>query len=98
MSQKTRKNKTSKDYYRWKYYAQRRQKEKRRQALLAGLLVLLLCALVWFVLKRNPGWFQSGAQGTGPDDAVVDSSFSVHYLDVGQADATLILCGDSALL
>ncbi len=98
MSQKTQKNKTSKDYYRRKYYAQRRQKEKRRQALLAGLLVLLLCALVWFVLKRNPGWFQSGAQGTGSDSAAGNSSFSVHYLDVGQADATLILCGDSALL
>ena len=98
MSQETRKNKNSKDYYRRKYYAQRRQKEKRRQALLAGLLVLLLCAAVWFALKRNPGWLQSGAQGTGTDGAAGNSSFSVHYLDVGQADATLILCGDSALL
>ncbi|MBP3218387.1 MAG: MBL fold metallo-hydrolase [Lachnospiraceae bacterium] len=60
-----------------------------RLALIAGLLLFVLVVL-GMVLLRNPGEENAG---TAEQD-----TFSVHFIDVGQADATLILCDGKSLL
>ena len=74
-----------------------------RLALIAGLLLFVLVVL-GMVLLRNPGSLRrifdrwAGSEENTETAAAGNDTFSVHFIDVGQADATLILCGDSALL
>ena len=65
--------------------------KKKLIALLLVLAILVLCGCLAKVLLDTPEE-ASAPQVTGGE------KLTVHFLDVGQADATLILCGDSALL
>ena len=65
----------------------RRRKTKRMQYMLAGLLLIVLMALG----KGENDW--SDAAG-----APLDQTLTVHYIDVGQGDATLIMLGEHAML
>lgn len=70
---------------------------------LAAAVLLCLSLLITFVPEAGlPSWSElfgvvsSGTVATGT--AQEGSPFSVYYLDVGQADCELILCGDTAVL
>lgn len=70
---------------------------------LAAVIVLVLSLLITFVPEAGlPSWSELfGAASSGDISEVgtqEGSPFSVYYLDVGQADCELILCGDSAVL
>lgn len=70
---------------------------------LAAVIVLVLSLLITFVPEAGlPSWSQLfGAASSGDISEVgtqEGSPFSVYYIDVGQADCELILCGDSAVL
>ncbi|MBQ6363886.1 MAG: MBL fold metallo-hydrolase [Lachnospiraceae bacterium] len=78
-----------------------------RLALIAGLLLFVLVVL-GVVLLRNSGslpdsfrrifdrW--AGSEENTETAAAGHDTFSVHFIDVGQADATLILCEGESLL
>ena len=70
---------------------------------LAAVIVLVLSLLITFVPEAGlPSWSELfGAASSGDISEVgtqEGSPFSVYYLDVGQADCELILCGESAVL
>ena len=70
---------------------------------LAAVIVLVLSLLITFVPEAGLlSWSELfGAASSGDISEVgtqEGSPFSVYYLDVGQADCELILCGDSAVL
>lgn len=74
-----------------------------RLALIAGLLLFVLVVL-GMVLLRNPGSLRrifdrwAGSEENTETAAAGNDTFSVHFIDVGQADATLILCDGKSLL
>lgn len=70
---------------------------------LAVVIVLILSLLITFVPEAGlPSWsalFGAASSGNVSDVGTQEGSpFSVYYIDVGQADCELILCGDSAVL
>ena len=70
---------------------------------LAAVIVLVLSLLITFVPEAGlPSWSELFGAASSCDISEVGtqegSPFSVYYLDVGQADCELILCGDSAVL
>ena len=74
-----------------------RRRRRKKRSLAAAVVVLCLAA-------AYPLYGQLDSQGEG-DLSVASaeayregSSLEVHFLDVGQGDATLILCGDNAML
>ena len=63
-------------------------------------LVLLFCAVISFFPQAGlPSWSEIFRFG-GLNDTVDAGAypFSVHYIDVGQADCSLIVCGEDAVL
>lgn len=56
---------------------------------------MLGLAAVLFLKNQQPQIFQSE---TPPEESLQDSRMEVHYLDVGQGDATLIVCDGEAML
>lgn len=61
------------------------------------LLSVLLIAVICFLLIRYAGDEELFAQETTPSSDYV-SSFSIHYIDVGQADAALVECDGHYML
>ena len=85
---------------RWKPYVppSYRKKRAKKILLIVGVILLLAALAVGFFFARRPleqalerfrGIFSGGAGQTG---------FAVHYIDVGQADAALVLCDGEAML
>ena len=75
-----------------------RKKRAKKVLLIVGVILLLAALAVGFFFAKKPleealerfrGVFHGGAGGSG---------FAVHYIDVGQADAALVLCDGQAML
>ncbi len=86
--------------HRWKPYVppSYRKKRAKKILLIIGVILLLAALAVGFFFARRPleealerfrGIFSGGAGRTG---------FAVHCIDVGQADAALVLCDGEAML
>lgn len=87
-------------WHRWKPYVPPSYRKKRAKKILlvVGVILFLAALVVGFFFARRPleqalerfrGIFSGGAGRTG---------FAVHYIDVGQADAALVLCDGQAML
>ncbi len=73
---------------------QRKQRRKRR--LIAALVLALACAGLWLVERFAPWrlpWRVPRGNAPGSEGAL-----SVYYLDVGQADATILTCDGHAMV
>lgn len=68
--------------------------------ILCVVLVLSACGLVDTELSSRPGGDNgTTSTGIGPIPEIQDgSSFQIHYIDVGQADAALVICDGKAML
>ena len=89
--------------------AGRRRRSRRSRGRKLFLAVLALCLAAVYPLQEQPADDGGNSGGTG-NAAAEDisaaasgvcrdgSTLEVHYLDVGQGDATLIVCGDGAML
>lgn len=87
--------------------ANRKGFSKKQKSGLAGILVLLIFSLVisanenFFRSPSIPTWktiFQSFGLAKKPLAETVDGEVSVHFIDVGQGDSSLILTSKSAVL
>ena len=67
---------------------------------LAAVCVLLVSALISFFPQLGlPSWEEIfRAAGLNETVSAQEYPFSVHFIDVGQADCSLILCGEDAVL
>ena len=75
--------------------ARRRRRKKRSLA----AAVVVLCLAVAYPLYGQLDSQEEGDLSAASAEAYREwSSLEVHFLDVGQGDATLILCGDNAML
>jgi competence protein ComEC len=74
--------------------------KKRRKRGRKGLPLLLLILLLAGYLLEEQIWEEDGGQLASQAAEVIQdgSSLEVHYIDVGQGDATLILCDGHAML
>ncbi len=70
-----------------------RQSKRKQKILLLFLMLIFLIFLGGFVLEKQKIQEAKISQEAGNDDAL-----QVHFLDVGQADATLISCNGHAML
>lgn len=89
--------------------AGRRRRSRRSRGRKLFLAVLALCLAAVYPLQEQLADYGGNSGGTG-NAAAEDisaaasgvfrdgSTLEVHYLDVGQGDATLIVCGDGAML
>ena len=64
-----------------------------------GIVVdILIDALFSDETDSSSGENQSGDSTTSPDAVIIDGTMEVHFIDVGQADATLIIQGEQVML
>ncbi len=64
-----------------------------------GIIVdILVDALIPDETDSASGETQSGDPTTSPDSVIIDGTMEVHFVDVGQADATLIIQGEQVML
>ena len=77
--------------------AKRRYTKKQKQLIsLLTAVVVLVCFLVETV---GPGWRRLTASvGLAPETVTAEGELEVHFIDVGNADCTLVRQGDFALL
>ena len=89
--------------------AGRRRRSRRSRGRKLFLAVLALCLAAVYPLQEqlaDAGGNSGGTRKAAAEDisaaasgVILDgSTLEVHYLDVGQGDATLIVCGDGAML
>lgn len=73
---------------------------KKRQFKKAAVALFLLFVLLLQGCTNEKIQFQSGEAGQAQATEFIHNSheLTVHYIDVGQGDATLITCGDSSML
>ena len=57
------------------------------------IAVLLLCATLYYLIIG-----ETDAPGFSHGDVYTAQDMEVHFIDVGQGDCTLLLCGESAVL
>ena len=64
-----------------------------------GIVIdILVDALIPDETNSTSDETQSGNSTTTPDSVIVDGTMEVHFIDVGQADATLIIQGEQVML
>lgn len=89
--------------------ARRRRRGRRGNGRKLGLALLALCLAAFYPLKEQ--FSEEGGYSHGVGNAAAEnisaaasgvfregSALEVHFLDVGQGDATLVICGDGAML
>ncbi|MGN0377275.1 MAG: hypothetical protein ACI4ED_06535, partial [Suilimivivens sp.] len=76
----------------------RRKKQKQKKLLLFCLFVFAFLSGVFFRLQGNQQPVTPGAEEREEENQAETEELQVHYIDVGQGDATLIKCGDHAML
>ena len=77
--------------------AKRRYNKKQKQ--LIGLLTAVVALICFLVETVGPGWRRLTASvGLAPDTVTAEGELEVHFIDVGNADCTLVRQGDFALL
>lgn len=69
----------------------RREKRNNSRGLFSLILVLFIFAVFMAGIWMNFGETHDG------DDTPVSGELEIHYIDIGQGDATLIKCGEHAL-
>ncbi len=79
----------------------RKKKRKQKQKRLLLFLMLLFLIVLGVFLGKKKQEIEAGHGGTGQTESVEmlqNAGLEIHYLDVGQGDATLILCEGHAML
>ena len=81
-------------------YQKKKRKQKQKTLLLFLTLILLVGLGIFLSSDKGKALFdrQEGFDQTQEQDAVADAGLQIHYIDVGQGDATLILCEGHAML
>ena len=79
----------------------RKKKRKQKQKILLLFLTFIFLVMIGVLIgkkKQDAGEGLNGAGLTGETDELQNAGLEIHYLDVGQGDATLILCEGHAML
>lgn len=82
-------------------YLRRRRALSPRDRLMVSLLMMLIIILLLILMRDYAQGGYAPSQGTNDttdDNLAGKESLEVHFMDVGQGDATLIKCGDEYML